>query len=46
MLILEAAREDIGPGAAAEIGGLNKDAMAKGVEALFAGKGWLPTLLR
>jgi ParB family chromosome partitioning protein len=45
-LILEAVREGIGPGAAVKIDGLKKDAMAKRAEALLAGKGWLPTLLR
>ena len=45
-LILEAMREGIGPGAAAKIDGHKKDAMAKRAEALLAGKGWLPTLLR
>ena len=45
-LILEAVREGIGPGAAAKNDGLKKDAMAKRAEALLAGKGWLPTLLR
>jgi hypothetical protein len=34
------------PGAAAKIDGLKKVAMAKRAEALLAGKGWLPTLLR
>jgi hypothetical protein len=45
-LILEAVREGSGPGAAAKIDGRKKDAMAKRAEALLAGKGWLPTLLR
>ena len=45
-LVLEAVREGIVPGAAAKIDGLKKDAMAKRAEALLAGKGWLPTLLR
>jgi ParB family chromosome partitioning protein len=45
-LILEAVREGIDPGAAAKIDGLKKDAMAKRAEALLAGKGWLPALLR
>jgi ParB family transcriptional regulator, chromosome partitioning protein len=45
-LILEAVREGIGPGVATKIDGLKKDAMAKRAEALLAGKGWLPTLLR
>jgi ParB family transcriptional regulator, chromosome partitioning protein len=45
-LILEAVREGVGPGAAAKIDGLKKDAMAKRAEALLAGKGWLPALLR
>jgi ParB family transcriptional regulator, chromosome partitioning protein len=43
---LEAVREGVGPGAAAKIDGLKKDPMAKRAEALLAGKGWLPTLLR
>jgi len=45
-LILDAVREAIGPGAAAKIDGLKKDAMAKRAETLLAGKGWLPALLR
>jgi ParB family chromosome partitioning protein len=45
-LILEAVREGIGPGAAAKVDGLKKDAMAKRAEAPLAGKGWLPALLR
>jgi ParB family chromosome partitioning protein len=45
-LICDAVREGVGPGAAAKIDGLKKDAMAKRAEALLAGKGWLPALLR
>jgi ParB family transcriptional regulator, chromosome partitioning protein len=45
-LILEAVREGVGPGAAAKIDGLKKDAMAKRAEALLTGKGWLPAILR
>lgn len=45
-LILAAVREGIGPGAADKIDGLKKDAMAKRAEALLAGKGRLPALIR
>jgi ParB family chromosome partitioning protein len=45
-LILEAVREGVGPGAAAKIDGLKKDAMAKRAETLVTGKGWLPAILR
>jgi ParB family chromosome partitioning protein len=45
-LILEAVREGIGKPAADNIAALKKDAMAKRAEALLAGKGWLPAILR
>jgi ParB family transcriptional regulator, chromosome partitioning protein len=45
-LICDAVRESIGTGAAAKIAGLKKDTMAKRAEALLAGKGWLPAILR
>ena len=45
-LICDAVREGIGSGAAAKIASLKKDTMAKRAEALLAGKGWLPAILR
>ena len=46
MLILDAVREAIGPGAADKIAALKKDAMAKRAAALIKDKGWLPAILR
>ena len=46
MLILDAVREAIGPGAADKIAALKKDAMAKRAAALVKDKGWLPAILR
>jgi len=44
--ITEAVREGAGEQAAANIGGLKKGEMAERAEALLAGTGWLPALLR
>jgi ParB family chromosome partitioning protein len=44
--IAEAVREAVSEEAAERIGGLKKPAMAAEAEAMLAGKGWLPTLLR
>jgi ParB family chromosome partitioning protein len=46
VLILDAVREGVGPGAADKIASLKKDAMAKRAEALLKGKNWLPPILR
>jgi ParB family chromosome partitioning protein len=46
VLILDAVREAIGPGAADKIAALKKDAMAKRAAALLKDKGWLPAILR
>ncbi|MCI3133387.1 hypothetical protein [Phenylobacterium aquaticum] len=42
----EAVREAVSEEAAARIEGLKKPDMASEAEALLAGKGWLPSLLR
>jgi ParB family chromosome partitioning protein len=42
----EAVREAVSDEAAERIGGLKKPDMAAEAEALLAGKGWLPSLLR
>jgi ParB family chromosome partitioning protein len=42
----EAVREAVSEEAAERIGGLKKPDMASEAEALLAGKGWLPSLLR
>jgi ParB family chromosome partitioning protein len=44
--IAEAVREAVSEDAAERIGGLRKPDMASEAEALLAGKGWLPSLLR
>ena len=44
--ISEAVREAVSDEAAERIGGLKKPDMASEAEALLAGKGWLPSLLR
>jgi ParB family chromosome partitioning protein len=44
--IAEAVREAVSPEAAERMAGLKKEAMAQAAEALVAGKGWLPGLLR
>lgn len=44
--IAEAVREAVSEEAAERIGGLKKPDMASEAEALLAGKGWLPSLLR
>jgi ParB family chromosome partitioning protein len=44
--ISEAVTEGVNPQAAANIGGLKKGEMAERAEALLAGTGWLPVLLR
>ena len=44
--ITEAVREAVSDEAAERIGGLKKPDMASEAEALLAGKGWLPSLLR
>ena len=44
--IAEAVREAVSEAAAERIGGLKKPDMASEAEALLAGKGWLPSLLR
>jgi ParB family chromosome partitioning protein len=44
--IAEAVREAVSEEAAERIGGLKKPEMANEAEALLAGKGWLPSLLR
>jgi ParB family chromosome partitioning protein len=42
----EAVREAVSDEAAERIGGMKKPDMASEAEALLAGKGWLPSLLR